>query len=64
MARSGSPFAPPSSEDFIGIRPNTASFDQDGGHCLLSQSERGGFVTEAHIGQREIANEAEVPAVL
>ena len=23
----------------------------------LDQSQRGGFVTEAHIGQREIANE-------
>ena len=38
----------PSSASFsIGIR----------GHRLLGQSERGGFVTKAHIGQREISNE-------
>jgi hypothetical protein len=31
--------------------------DWDRGHVLFRQSQRGGFATEAHIGQREIANQ-------
>ena len=39
--------------------------DRIRGHGPLRQSQRGGFVTETHIGQREISNEADnFPAVL
>ena len=31
--------------------------NREGSHRLLGQSERSGFVTKAHIGQREITNE-------
>ena len=39
--------------------------DRNRGHGPFGQSQCGGFVTKAHIGQREISNEANnFPAVL
>ncbi len=32
--------------------------DRNRGHGPFGQSQRGGFVTKAHIGQREISNQA------
>ena len=59
MARSGSPIcAATRARISIGSGTNTGVFlDWEHGHRLLGQSERGGFVTKAHIGQREIANQ-------
>ena len=42
----------------IGTGPvNGVLLDRIRGHGPFGQSQRGGFVTEAHIGQREISNE-------
>ena len=42
----------------IGMGPSAASFSIGfDSHGAFRQSQRGGLVTEAHIGQREIANE-------
>ncbi len=60
MARSGSPIcAATRARISIGTGPSTASFSiGTAAIACLDESERGGFVTKAHIGQREIANEA------
>ena len=67
MARSGSPYLrrhPGEDLDRNGTI-HRVFLDRDHGHGPFRQSQRGGFVTEAHIGQREIANEADnFPAVL
>ena len=60
MARSGSPIcAATRARISIGPGPSTASFSIGiRGHGPFGQSQRGGFVTETHIGQREISNKA------
>ena len=60
MARSGSPIcADTRARNSIALGPSIASFSiGTSGHRFLDESERGGLVTETHIGQREIANEA------
>ena len=59
MARSGSPIcAATRARISIGAGPSNASFSI--GTAAIARStraQRGGFVTETHIGQREIANE-------
>ena len=59
MARSGSPIrAATRARISIGMGPVTASFSIGFAAMARSdKSQRGGFVTKAHIGQREIANE-------
>ncbi len=59
IARSGSPIcAATRARISIGPGPVERVFlDRDRGHRLLDESQRGGLVTKAHIGQREIANE-------
>ena len=60
MARSGSPSCAATRARIVDRRGThlTASFSSGThGHRLLRQSQRGGFVTKAHIGQREISNE-------
>ena len=59
MARSGSPIcAATRARISIGPGPSNASFSiGTRGHRPSRQSERGGLVTKAHIGQCEIANE-------
>ena len=58
MARSGSPMrAATRARISIGTGPVTASLlDRIRGDGPFRQSQRGGLVTKAHIGQREIAN--------
>src|SRR5207248_7865711 len=60
MARSGSPVcAATRARISIGPGPVVASLlDRIHGHGLFDQSQRGGFVAKAHIGQREVSNEA------
>ena len=59
MARSGSPIrAATRARISIGTGPSSASFSIGiAAIAFLDESERGGLVTKAHIGQREIANE-------
>ena len=60
MARSGSPMLrrhPGEDLDRNGTI-HRVFLDRIHGHRPLRQSECGGLVTEAHIGQREISNEA------
>ena len=40
--------------------PHGVFLDRDHGHRPLDQFECGGFVTEAHTGQREIPHEAKI----
>ena len=62
MARSGSPIsAATRARISIGTGPvNRVLLDRIRGHGPFRQSERGGFVAETHIGQREIANEPKI----
>ena len=59
MARSGSPTcAATRARISIGLGPVHRVFlDRIRGHGAFGQSQCGGFVTETHIGQREISNE-------
>ena len=67
MARSGSPMLRRHpGENLDRNRDHQRVFlDRDSRPWPARQSQRGGFVTKAHIGQREISNESDnFPAVL
>ena len=67
IARSGSPICAATRARISSAPgPSSASFSiGTRGHRLLGESQCGGLVTKTHIGQREIANEADnFPAVL
>ena len=52
------PSAPPPGQGSRSERDHHGVFlDRIRGHGPFRQSQRGGFVTETHIGQREISNE-------
>ena len=61
------PCAPPLGRESRSERDHSRRLSRSGfaGHGPFRQSQRGGFVTKAHIGQREIANQnISFPAVL
>ena len=67
MARSGSPSLRRHPGEDLDRRGTIQRvfLDRDRGHGPFRQSQRGGFVTETHIGQREISNAGyNFPAVL
>jgi hypothetical protein len=62
MARSGSPVcAATRTRISIGAGPSTASFsNRDHSHHPLDQFKRNSFITERHVGEREITNKVKI----